>query len=164
MGTGTPLPLDPIEAARTRSTIRHQFPNLAESFQVTSDRSLSYNCIAWAAEDTARWWWPTGSSYWPCVVSRAETLDSFVSAFATLGYAPCADGDIEPGVQKVAIFLSQGMPTHMARQLSSGSWTSKLGKSWDIEHAAASEVNGELNGELYGGVFQYLSKSQVAPA
>ncbi|HMD98104.1 MAG TPA: hypothetical protein VKM93_12350 [Terriglobia bacterium] len=35
------------------------FPNLnAGNHEITSAASRLYNCIAWAAGDTQRWWWP----------------------------------------------------------------------------------------------------------
>jgi len=80
-----------------------------------------------------------------------------VAAFATLGYAPCADGNLEEGVEKVVIYLRQGVPTHMARQLASGAWTSKLGDAWDIGHLLPTEVGGRI----YGDAVQYLSRQQI---
>jgi hypothetical protein len=35
------------------------FPRLSsENHHVTSPESRDYNCVAWAAEDTTRWWQP----------------------------------------------------------------------------------------------------------
>ena len=86
-----------------------------------------------------------------------ETLNSFIEAFATLGYAPCNDGTFEADLEKLVIYLDGGVPTHMARQLDSGVWTSKPGSSWDIEHLAPIEVNGEI----YGGASQYLARRRT---
>jgi len=36
-----------------------------------------YNCIAFAAGETHRWWWPMGA-YWPEPAPRDETVDSFI--------------------------------------------------------------------------------------
>ena len=33
------------------------FPGLAQG-NYASGRSRRYNCIAWAAGDSANWWWP----------------------------------------------------------------------------------------------------------
>lgn len=154
MGTGTPLPLDFAEMMRIRAKIQGGFPNLAPTFQVTSDATPKYNCIAWAAGDTSRWWWPSAIYYWPANIPRSETLAAFVAAFATQGYEPCSDGTLEDGLEKVAIYIENGIPTHMARQMGSGAWTSKLGTAWDIGHVTPTEVGGTL----YGNVFQYLSR------
>lgn len=157
MGTGTPLPLSLAEMARIRSEIKAGFPGLAATFQVTSEETRDYNCIGWAAGDTSRWWWPLYPSYWPSEAAHEATLEAFVAAFATLAYAPCADGNLEEGVEKVVIYLRQGVPSHMARQLASGAWTSKLGDAWDIGHLLPTEVGGRI----YGDAVQYLSRQQI---
>ena len=42
------------------------FPNLAsEGFETVGQASELYNCIAYAAGDTTKWWWPDGINYWP---------------------------------------------------------------------------------------------------
>jgi len=152
VGTGTPLPLDFVKMVRIRAEIQTGFPNLADTFRVTSEETDHYNCIAWAAEDTSHWWWPLYPSYWPNRAPREVTLDAFISAFASLGYTPCVDGSLENGKEKVVIYLRQGVPTHMARQLASGTWTSKLGPAWDIGHFLPAEVGGQV----YGDAVQYL--------
>jgi hypothetical protein len=133
------------------------FPSLRNSlFQITSPAARDYNCIAWAAGDTTRWWWPapdTDVAYWPAGVDLEETLDAFVAAFATLGYAPCADEESEPGYQKVALFAMALVPTHAARQLPSGRWTSKLGLREDIEHDLQA-----VSGDVYGKVVMLLKR------
>jgi len=100
----------------------------------TSPADLRYNCIAWAAEDTKRFWWPD-HGYWPQGVPRDLTIEAFVQAYAILGYKKCEHGAIEKGFQKIAIFCTPDkVPTHAARQLDTGRWTSKLGKQEDVEH------------------------------
>jgi hypothetical protein len=43
--------------------------------------------------------------------------------------------ELEHGVEKVAIYVDcDGVPTHAARQLADGTWTSKLGEWEDIQH------------------------------
>jgi hypothetical protein len=49
---------------------------------------------------------------------------------------------------------SSGTPTHMARQLSNGNWTSKLGDAEDIEHAQLEQ----LEGDIYGVAYQFLRR------
>jgi hypothetical protein len=128
------------------------FPGLAaNAYQVTSPRDNDYNCIAWAAGDTRRWWWPSqsvGKEYWPPGVPRERTQAAFVAAFATVGYTVCEGDEPEAGFEKVALFAdAQARPTHAARQLPNGSWTSKLGKAEDIEHRLR-----DVEGLLYGVV------------
>jgi hypothetical protein len=133
------------------------FPNLRlEHRQITSDSTIEYNCIAWAAGDTENWWWPDedGIGYWPSNIPRERTLLAFQLAYATLGYVPCNDGFLEVGFEKIALYERSGEPTHAARQLPSGKWTSKLGEYQDIEH-----VNLEcLHGPCYGRVVSFLKR------
>src|SRR5216683_5404285 len=111
------------------------FPGLVGTqYQVTSPATPDYNCVAWAAAEDSRWWEPDPFQiyFWPDGVQRNAALDSYLAAFASLGYEVCADATLEPGFEKVAIYLgSTGQPSHMARQLNNGSWTSKLGQNVD---------------------------------
>lgn len=110
------------------------FPNLDNEFAVTSGNSTDYNCVAWAADDTSNWWWPI-DGYWPQGVERRRSIQCFVDAFRTLGYEVCDNHDLESDWEKVAIYVDRlDRPTHMAKQLSSGWWTSKLGPDEDIIH------------------------------
>jgi hypothetical protein len=131
-------------------SVPQAFPNLnATNHEVTSPPTSEYNCIAWAAEDDERWWWPIPESvtYWPKGVPRATTQEAFIGAFATLGYAPCDSGELEHGFDKVVLYAdTNNVPTHMARQLQDGAWTSKLGKSNDISHSTPDVVDGPLYG------------------
>ena len=137
------------------------FPDLVRTgYHITSPPDPTYNCIAHAVGVTNQWWWPdpAGFDYWPPGVVRDATLAAFVQAFATLGYLPCADGFLEPAWEKVAIYATDNGPTHAARQLDNGRWTSKLGPDDDIEHALEG-----LCGVLYGSVVQFLCRPWVQP-
>lgn len=134
------------------------FPKLANSaFQITSPDSDTYNCIAWAAEDTSQWWWPEDSdgTYWPPGIAREETLAAFQAVFASLGYAVCVGSDLEQEFDKVAIYALAGVPTHAARQLPSGRWTSKLGLRQDIEHDLH-----DLDGDAYGRAELFMRRAR----
>jgi len=105
----------------------------------TSEKTTQYNCIAWAAGDTNNWWWPKinpkGKSYWPEGVPNEETLNAFIQAYRQLGYTECSDSLLENGYDKIAIYCDYaGKPTHAARQLPDGQWTSKLGPDIDVSH------------------------------
>jgi hypothetical protein len=125
-----------------------------ENCVIRSPKKKAYNCIAWAAGDATRWWWPVplrGINYWPKGVPREESLDAFILAFGTVGFFPCADGSLQDGVEKVALFAKRKdgvlIPTHAALQLESGEWTSKIGLFEDIHHLTLDAVNGPIYGE-----------------
>jgi hypothetical protein len=114
-----------------------EFPYLRDSsYDITSPYTDDYNCIAWAAGDLENWWWPEGDAYWPMNVPREHTLENFILAFRTLGFEPCDFSEqIEPEFEKVVIYVNDDLkPQHMAKQMDSGLWSSKLGRAWDIEH------------------------------
>lgn len=133
------------------------FPNLEENHhEVTSQSTNEYNCIAGAAGDTESWWWPDemGVGHWPNNVPRVRTIMAFVLAYGTIGYVPCDNGSLEVGFEKIALYSSANEPTHAARQLVDGQWTSKLGGFEDIKH-----VNVEcLHGPCYVVVTTYLKR------
>jgi hypothetical protein len=114
------------------------FPRLpAAGYRVTSPTDDVYNCIAWALGITDNWWWPgdPDRTYWPDNLPRERTLAAFRQLFAGFGYDECIGDGLETGFEKVAIFANAlGQPTHAARQLPTGRWTSKLGESEDIDH------------------------------
>src|SRR6266849_9819404 len=113
------------------------FPGLVgKSCQIKSQKDHHYNCIAWAVGDNHNWWWPDSAQQdtWPANVPRLETVPAFQNAFAGLGYTVCDMEELETGFEKIAIFALAGAPKHAARQLPSGSWTSKIGFLEDIEH------------------------------
>lgn len=118
-----------------------------------SPATPNYNCIAWAAQDTSRWWQP--GVYWPTAVPADDCgIGTLEQAFIALGYSDCAGPSLEAGYEKIALYGSNLFYTHAARQLPSGAWTSKLGKDVDIEHDAPDAVAGGL----YGEVVQYLKR------
>jgi hypothetical protein len=127
------------------------FPRLkSDNHHETSPASISYNCVAWAAEDTQHWWQPGlywRPSSWPL---NDFGLGALEQAFRELGYVDCGmDEKLETGFIKVALYASSSfIYTHAARQLPSGKWTSKLGKYIDVEHDTPAVVAGGLYGEV----------------
>ena len=128
-----------------------------QNSRVTSEKTSRYNCVAWAAGDADRWWWPSPDYFWPEGLPLAATVKNFGAAFGLLGYEESDNADAEDGVEKVAIYVSEdGRVTHVARQLPSGAWTSKLGRLEDIEHENPDLVGGPLPG--YGTVARVLRR------
>jgi hypothetical protein len=154
------------------------FPKLsAAGYDWTSDATGppntpgTYNCIAWAAGDTKHdFWWPV-YGYWPLFwVRREATVLCFVKTFRWLGYRLCEHSNREVLYDKLALYaihkshrpmpIPQSLPdfidwepTHMARQLKDGSWTSKCGRNEDITHFTLDAL--ESYGPLYGAMDEY---------
>ncbi len=150
---------------RDCSWIAGIFENIRpDNFKCCSDRTDNlphngYNCIAWAAGKTDKWWWPVKvpGAFWPIPIDPIDalTIENFVRAFETEGFLKCRDGRFENGFEKIAIYVDgSNEPTHAARSLPSGVWTSKLGKGEDIEHAALDV----LQGRAYGAAMAFLKR------
>jgi hypothetical protein len=124
----------------------------------TSPPDTDYNCIAWAAGDHQNWWepWPLPDPdyYWPAGAPRQYTLLAYQRAFETVGFQPCANGTLEVGFEKIALYVLNGVPKHAARQLLDGRWTSKLGKFIDVRHGSPHGAEGPL----YGTVALYMRR------
>lgn len=155
------------QAAKER--VKSYFENIKDDdFVITSPFDAKYNCIAHAAEDSEKWWWAVDTAtagndvFWFDDVPNQAALENFILAFRKLGYQNCENSDLEDGFEKVAIYVSikdevyspKGTPTHMARQLSDGTWTSKLGQDVDITHKSL----GSIEGKTYGIVKQILKR------
>ncbi len=140
------------------SWLPHEFPNLKESdYEKKSKSTITYNCLAWAMEELQHRWDPN-SYYWPYGVPREVTMEAFIQAFETRGYEVCEKPDLEPGIQKIAIYVDEnGDPTHAARQLENGVWTSKLGDYEDVEHEKLESLRD------YGRVARYMKRSRLEP-
>jgi len=123
---------------------------------VTSPHDSRYNCIAWAAGNAQRWWWPAPISpyYWPEELPKVVSLTNFLAAFVSIGFAACDDGEFRAGHEKVALYCKDTLPTHAARQLPDGSWASKLGRDIDIVHSTVEC----LHGEMYGVVAAFMER------
>ena len=134
-----------------------EFPRLnPTNHRITSKASRRYNCIAWALGDDSQWFDPmVADAYWPEDLPKELTLDSVVELFRQAGYEICSDGRLQAGYEKIAIYTNDGGPTHAARQLENGRWTSKLGNYHDIEHDSLEALNGDGYGE-YGSVAVFM--------
>lgn len=84
-------------------------------------------------------------------------MNVFKALYQDLGYEACANSEYDDGWQKIAIFIdSIGTPTHTARQLPNGFWTSKCGDAEDIEHELSA-----LEGNLYGQAVCFMRRKIV---
>ena len=137
----------------TSSWIDETFPGLAEAgYEITSEPTDTYNCIAYAAGDEENWWEFTSGYLWPGA-TRTQLIDGLVKVFESLGYEVCSDANEELGFHKVALFArgtTRGaIYTHAAKQLPGGAWSSKLGPDEDIRHENLKGLTGQAYGEVY---------------
>ena len=138
------------------------FPALSSTgYRVTSPATPVYNCFAWAAGRDDAWWEldAASDSYWPPGVPCDCSLDAVAAAYSTLGYQVGPLPDLEAGYEKIAVYGKAARPTHAARQLTSGRWSSKLGTLEDIEH----DLDG-LIGHEYGIVAIILRRQSTTTA
>ncbi len=129
------------------------FPNLSDSnYQNTSPRTREYNCIAWAANDSSRWWEPapTGAGYyWPVSGITEPSIENGIAAFKQLGFSKTTNLQYEEGYERIAVYEQDGEYTHAARQLPSGKWFSKMGALEDIEHNTLEGLVGAEYGTVH---------------
>lgn len=140
------------------------FPNLAGKYKLTSPKDGTYNCVAWAVGDIKAFWDDVRilgrrvkGYYWPPGIS-ADTLEGWKEVFKLHAYHECDSGAFDSDFEKIAIYVdADGAPSHVARQTGSGTWTSKLGVSCDIEHETLDSLEGEEYGTV-GAIMQRLCK------
>jgi hypothetical protein len=135
-----------------------QFPySYIDPFTITSPEDEFYNCIAWAYGDNTRFYWPVEhpDAYWPPGIKKTVEIDSFIELYSSIGYIMCDNAELEEGIEKVAIYSQFGVPTHAARQLPNGLWTSKLGRSNDVSHTLDNIRDG-----IYGNVTVLMKRQR----
>jgi hypothetical protein len=132
------------------------FPDLSTDDPIiTHPPDPRFNCVAWAVGAMDTMWWPSDpDGYWPPGVPDELTVAAMSAALGTVGYVPCAGSEFEPGIEKVAVYARAGVPTHIARQLADGRWSSKLGRDCVVSHATP----GGVEGAVYGSVVAYLQR------
>lgn len=147
-------PLDPALNSTERPHLetaseRQSFPRLGDGFEVLAPASSTYNCIAWALGKDDRWVWPSGHG------RQVNTAD-FDALFAFHGYKRITslNYDKVAGYDKLVLYAKANEfgvpePTHGARQLTDGSWSSKLGKLPLIRHLHPDDIDGGTYGEAY---------------
>ena len=136
------------------------FPSLAGTnySPEASAATDSYNCIAFAVGDCANWWWPRKGYglYWPPGFPLSDAAPVLIQIFELHGYSQCDSSSHELGYEKVAIYVRDGRFKHVARQLRSGWWASKLGEEQDIEH----ELVEHLEGPSYGKAEYFVRRER----
>lgn len=148
--------MDPIRIrpSALRRSYEGDFPGLKAdpSWVITSPTTSRYNCFSWAAREEERNWSPTGD-FWPSGCARELTIPAFVAAYATMGYTPGETDRSPKDVERIALFAMNEAPSHAARQLEGGEWTSKIGENHDITHCLKA-----LCGDIYGEIVLILER------
>ena|SRR5712691_7417154 len=137
------------------TTTQVLFPDLAADNSLKlSDLSPKYNCIAFAAGDTQRWWEPPvddvldPGQYWPADAPKNIHINSCIRAYELHGFERYSEGVIGQAFETIALYAYDDNQTaHAARLNKDGSWTSKLGDREDIRHDYLCSLEGE---NVYG--------------
>lgn len=144
----------------TPAELQAKFPKLnSGNHQHKSNATPRYNCMAFANNDERTWWeagMHGGRYSWPSKVP--DTLEGWVKIFTEQGYEITPNREIEPGFEKVAIYvdLADMLPAHVAK--SDGHvWKSKLGRCQDIDHSSLDLLEGDQHWE-YGVVDRILRR------
>ncbi|MCY4088656.1 MAG: hypothetical protein OXF49_00795 [Candidatus Saccharibacteria bacterium] len=132
---------------------KDNFPYINHSnCRITSPQDDKYNCIAWGGGDKNHWWCP--KRYWLENIPRVPSMSNLIKIFEKLGYKICNNCHLEDGITKIVLYCTEdNMPTHVAIQLKTGKWSSKLGALEDIEHDTPKVLEGKTYGQAR--IFMY---------
>ena len=144
-----------------RKVLIGYFPHLGSDshFELLSEQTPVYNCIAWAMGYSDRWvdteyspghWWPAG-------VKRSTEPIALFDAFVAEGFEKADDGRFEKGYDKVVLFQKDGEWTHASRIESNEVEYSKFGGSFDGVHS-----HNIFTGSIYGEEYAYLRRKTSA--
>ena len=135
-------------------------PGIEGHYTKTSEATIDYNCLAWALGRNDKWFATARfcvGYYWPPAIEREWSKAAIRKIFESYGYVEeSLFPHLEVGYEKVAMYADDdGIPTHFARQLPNGNWTSKLGELIDVEHE---DLDCLMGPEAYGTVVLILKK------
>lgn len=137
---------DRLNGAITRLLRKNGFPHLRRCQVLAPPTGRAgtkgaYNCIAHSVKVYDRWVWP------------GTHVADFDHLYRSRGYrrTPRLDFSFDPALEKVVLYAKAGKHgevecTHAARQLSDGSWSSKLGSGPLIRHASPDSLDGSSYG------------------
>ena len=131
--------------------IEFDFPRLVGMpYELASDASLLYNCIAFAFGDEHNNWDPQeGCGFsWPPGFKREATIEVITNMVQLHGYRTRHENLSNPPTRDaIAIYAHDaGLVTHLAKWQSPGIWKSKLGEGRDINHHSLDWLESDLYG------------------
>ena len=146
-----------INTEENRKVLISYFPHLGRDlhYNLLSEETPVYNCIAWAMGFDDRWvdivtspghWWPDG-------VQRSTSPQTLVDAFLAVGFEQSDNDMFEEGYDKVALYQNNGEWTHASRIESNNVEYSKFGGSFDGVHS-----HNIFSGSIYGDEYAYLRR------
>jgi len=121
-----------------------EFPNLLGDGYVPGSPSESptdpsYNCAAFAAGVVNAIWCAGG--VWPDDLPLDDCAETLIKVYEREGFELCANGSLEGGYQKIALYGWNGIWEHVAVQQQTDRWKSKMGIDHeDIEHPRPESV------------------------
>lgn len=125
--------------------IRIHFPNLkiGENGNYTSEKGDQYNCAAWAVQLEDEW-----IQFEDAQGNLDLSIERYITYYKNHGFEVGKNPDLEIGIIKIAIYANENKEfKHVARQLTDGQWTSKIGDWEDIEHKTLDVVTGKSYGK-----------------
>lgn len=162
---GSPTAADLRVQNLTPEQLARIFPKLQPgTYELKSHATPRYNCVAFANDDERHWWEAGvfgGKFFWPPEIRQDGTLQAWRQLFISQGYVPTTNRNIEPGFEKVAIYVSleDFSTTHVAK--SDGRvWKSKLGKGQDIHHQSLDVLEGDQRDEY--GIVDLILKRPIS--
>lgn len=154
-----------FNAPANRAFIIRNFPLLAADphFELTSDATVRYNCIAFAMGFDDRWVQPHPDNrhfcWWPDGATRDCTPDALCEAFESIGFLTAADDRYDPELDKVVLYSLGNIWTHAARIVCPGVEHSKFGESWDGRHGS-----NLFDGTGYGTPYAIMQRPKTSRA
>lgn len=121
--------------------LKSHFPNLDNGMvDISSFSDPTYNCVGWVLFENngnpPQKLWPSDCEgyHWPEDLPKIDTVDNFLEFFQRKGYSLCLTKIVEDHLDKIALYSVANRVKHVAKQLKSGVWTSKIGDYETIEH------------------------------
>lgn len=142
--------------------LQERFPKLRpDNWERRSKANPRYNCLAFANGDERHFWTPNrygGMYFWPPNIKREDSAETWEQMFSDAGFERTKNREVEPGFEKVAIYINLDDMTVSHIAISDGfTWLSKLGRGQDIAHSSLDLLEGNQLDE-YGIVDRILRK------
>jgi hypothetical protein len=153
--------MDTPEAREELERLFSGLANASPKYEIRSERTDSYNCIAYAVGVETICWEPFNEpdTFWPKVAPKDFRITSLIDAYRSIGFEVDANGEWKSDREKIALYARpSGEYGHAAVLRKPGCWASKIGELEDIEHGTLEAVNCEA----YGAFHCFMSRPLVA--